>query len=387
MRLLTAARRATGFRPLHCACTPPRMAAPAAAVTAATAADAAVADVTASYGAWLAPSGAAGPLLSTDCAAALGVPRYDPTAVDVVVYHANCPDGFAAALAAWKRLGDAATYVPAEHGPRAPVDLDVRGKRVVLLDYCFKQPVLERMRADAASLVVVDHHASAAADLDAALPQSSKVLQLRQSGATLAWNYFHPSAPVPVLLRYIEDRDIWRWALRDSRAFAAGMVAAIGDFAAWDAALSGGDAAIEEVLARGRAVVAYQATVVERHVRSAVPCTLAVAPTLRGRLVNATTLTSDIGNALASSPGVDYALLYSYDHATGSFICSLRSATDEVDVSAIAKALGGGGHKRASGFLLVGDSLQPVLTAPVLRAGGGGGAATWGGGAGVGGLA
>jgi nanoRNase/pAp phosphatase (c-di-AMP/oligoRNAs hydrolase) len=44
-----------------------------------------------------------------------------------------------------------------------------------------------------------------------------------------------------------------------------------------------------------------------------------------------------------------YGLIWYYDAATGRANVSLRSIGD-YDVSAIAKAFGGGGHKNAAGF-------------------------------------
>lgn len=309
-------------------------------------------------------------IVSTDCAAARGLPAYDPARTDLVVYHAKCTDGFAAAVAAHRLLGDRATYVAADHGPDAPTGLDVRGKHVVVVDYCFKRDVTARMAAEAASFVVLDHHVSAQAEI-ADLDATMKVFQMAQSGATLSWNYFHPGTPVPPLLRYVEDKDIWRWALRDSRAFSAGFT--VDDtFAAWDAALDAGPAAIEAAIAKGRAILEYQEGVIKRHVDSAVPCVLAAAPHFAGRLVNATTLASNIGNVLALQAGVDYAFLWFYNHANDTYVCSLRSARDDVDVSAIARSLGGGGHKRASGFSYAGPRLQDLFLS--IGSGGGGGA-------------
>jgi nanoRNase/pAp phosphatase (c-di-AMP/oligoRNAs hydrolase) len=48
-----------------------------------------------------------------------------------------------------------------------------------------------------------------------------------------------------------------------------------------------------------------------------------------------------------------------YDLAKRHYYVSLRSASDAVDVSAICKALGGGGHKRAGGFTC--ERLEDVL--------------------------
>ena len=44
----------------------------------------------------------------------------EPSSINLVIYHADCSDGFGAAYAAWKLLGDRATYHAApETGPQA----------------------------------------------------------------------------------------------------------------------------------------------------------------------------------------------------------------------------------------------------------------------------
>ena len=39
----------------------------------------------------------------------------EPTSVDCVIYHADCTDGFGAAYAAWKQLGNRAEYHACKH--------------------------------------------------------------------------------------------------------------------------------------------------------------------------------------------------------------------------------------------------------------------------------
>ena len=58
-------------------------------------------------------------------------------------------------------------------------------------------------------------------------------------------------------------------------------------------------------------------------------------------------LASDVGHQLATASGT-YGLLW-YINKEGKCLCSLRSNGD-YDVSAIARAFGGGGHKNAAGF-------------------------------------
>ena len=72
------------------------------------------------------------------------------------------------------------------------------------------------------------------------------------------------------------------------------------------------------------------------------------APVLNGLAANAPAfLASDLGHELANKSGT-FGLVWSMA-GDGQVHCSLRS-NGEYDVSAIAKAFGGGGHRNAAGF-------------------------------------
>jgi len=130
----------------------------------------------------------------------------------IVLYHADCSDGFGAAWAAWKHLGNDASYMPMEYGT-APPSLH-RNVHVYILDFTFPRDVIGDMHDHCKELVIIDHHGTTAKELEG-LPYV--VFDERKSGAVLAWEYFHPSAPIPELLRYIMDRDLWQFRLPQSR--------------------------------------------------------------------------------------------------------------------------------------------------------------------------
>jgi hypothetical protein len=304
-------------------------------------------------------------LLATACA---GV-AVAPAAVTRVFYHgSNCPDGFAAAFVAQLRLGAGASYEPQEHGA-APPTLGA-GETAVVLDFCFKADVTARLLAESAGrFLVLDHHASAEKEL-AATPAAHKVFVMGQSGATLAWDFFHGPAPAPLWLRYVEDKDIWRWALRDSEAFTAGFSMLPQTFEAYGALHAGGDAAVAALIAKGASVLEYRKGVIASHVKRATRVTMKAAPAgLAAASVNCTTLASEVGNAVCTTLGVDFAAVWSYDHAKREFYVSLRSVDgDRADVSAIAKGFGGGGHKCAAGFSYKGASIEDLFAEPAAGA-------------------
>lgn len=226
-----------------------------------------------------------------------------PERVDIVFYHgSNCPDGFCAAYAAFLVRGAAAQYVPVEHPLNEAALPDVTGRHVVAVDYAFPKAVCERMMGSAASFLILDHHASAEKDLmqtPPALPARNVVFDMKMSGATLAWSFFHPGKEVPLFFRYIEDRDIWRWAFRGSREVCDALSATVPNtFEALEALRVKGAAGVEELMGLGRSISMYKDTVVDSHVKRAITGRLKIAPQFKCRFVNASTLASEIGNQL-----------------------------------------------------------------------------------------
>jgi nanoRNase/pAp phosphatase (c-di-AMP/oligoRNAs hydrolase) len=69
---------------------------------------------------------------------------------------------------------------------------------------------------------------------------------------------------------------------------------------------------------------------------------------------------SEIGAALA--PKCDFAVIWYYDHDARQVKISLRAHHDDSDVSEVAKRWGGGGHRKAAGFVLVpGESIESIF--------------------------
>ena len=131
----------------------------------------------------------------------------------VIFYHKKCGDRFGGARSAWKKLGNKADYVGVKPG-EAP-DFPVKGREVYLIDTAFSAPVMKKLLKDNKKLVVLDHHFSNQGVVKISTERS---YMMNHSGAVIAWNYFHPKKPVPTFLKYVEDADIWKWKLPESKA-------------------------------------------------------------------------------------------------------------------------------------------------------------------------
>src|SRR5262245_51371897 len=82
---------------------------------------------------------------------------------DICIFHGGCDDGFGAAWAVWKKWGQEVHYVPATYGK--PLNCEVRGKRVLMVDFSFKRPEMEALDRIVHTMVVLDHHKTAEQEL------------------------------------------------------------------------------------------------------------------------------------------------------------------------------------------------------------------------------
>lgn len=259
----------------------------------------------------------------------------------LVIYHANCADGFSAAWCFWRAIGDSAEYVPGVYQQPPP---DVRGRNVYLVDFSYKRPVVEAMLLEAKSVTLIDHHKSAIEDLEG-LPGLHQFCDLNRSGATLAWDFLFPNEPRPLLLGHVEDRDLWRFKLPGTREIQAAIFSFDYSFEKWDELMAATGPELMQLTAAGAAI--------ERKHHKDIRELLGVCQrrmTIAGFDVPVAslpyTLASDAGHAMAQGEG--FAACY-WDSAESRHF-SLRSVEGGLDVSVIAAQYGGGGHRHAAGF-------------------------------------
>lgn len=262
-----------------------------------------------------------------------------------LIYHDICADGFCAAWLFHQVYPDA-EFIPAQYGQDPP---DCLGKDVVIADFSYKRAEMSKIIQTANSVVVLDHHKTAEAELEGMCVECEGydvtiVFDMNKSGGRLMWEWLYPAVPhrqTPWLVQYTEDRDLWRWCLPKSKEVNAFLASHIKDFKVWDEIEY--NCGVEQAAVEGTAILRYQQGVIDHHVKNA------VMGSINGYnvpIINATTLISEIGNELAK--GHPFAAMYFVKGDEK--IWSLRSAPDGVDVSEIAKQLGGGGHKHAAGF-------------------------------------
>lgn len=285
----------------------------------------------------------------------------------LVIYHGHgCPDGFASALAAWLFYEGQAQFLGLDHGDiRSVADLpDVTGRAVYILDFSFSAEILRDIDARAAKLVMLDHHKSAAEHLTGFACRCGVVhFDMDKSGSRLAWEFFQRDRPLPDLVRFIEDRDIWTWQYPESAGFLAALDMEHFDFAHW-AMIAGFDARqLQAFMARGQAMD-------EKFNKLAADIAEGAQPLVfngqHGLMVNAPSVFhSVVGDILSRKTGT-FALMWCAGKG-GTVKAGLRSQRN-FDCIALARSMGGGGHAQACGFKMgvnqLTDLLGGVLNAP-----------------------
>ncbi len=254
----------------------------------------------------------------------------------LIIYHANCTDGFAAAWAAYLRYGEKAEYLPGVYQELPP---EVGGRDVLLVDFSYKRPTMLKMAERANSIRVFDHHATAEQEL-AGLPFA--VFDMKRSGAGITWDELNGGVR-PWVIDYVEDRDIWAWKLPRSKDVNAFIASTPHEFIAWDLMSS---LPVEAAASYGLGANSYlQAYVRETRGFARVrPFAGYKVPVINAARMGM----SELLNALATD--YPFAVGY-YQDRKGRYCYSLRSAPPStISLSALASQFGGGGHERAAGF-------------------------------------
>lgn len=293
------------------------------------------------------------------------------------IYHSNCADGFGAAWVVRKFFGGDGVDFHAGVYQKPPPD--VTGRDVILVDFSYKRPVLDQMVQTAKSILILDHHKSAAEDLaplaieecgggrfiyadidgiwrdfaELNRPAIVALFNMNKSGAGITWDFFFPYHPRPALINHIEDRDLWLFKLEGTREIQANVFSWPYNFEVWDRLMAADTASLR---AEGAAIERKHFKDIEELLRVTTR-----RMKIGGHIVPAAnlpyTFSSDAAGKLAE--GHPFAACY-MDTPEGR-VFSLRSRPEGLDVSEIAKQYGGGGHKNAAGFKVAYERLAEFL--------------------------
>ncbi len=269
-----------------------------------------------------------------------------------IIYHGNCPDGFASALAAqlffkqqdnYKSFKDKITLHKGIHGTTPP---DCQGKEVYILDFSYKRDDMKRLCREAVKVTIIDHHITAfndLRDLDKEHDNLNINFDMSQSGAVLSWKFFHQS-PVPKLYQYIQDNDLWQFELDHTRTIILALMSYPMKLKLWGSWLRD-DSALDTLHSEGLILQRQINKQISRYKKAARMGKVA------GYVVPVVNAPGSIGSELLHQLSDGYPFAAAYEDKAERRVWQLRSGGEKaIDVAEIAQQFGGGGHKHASGF-------------------------------------
>ena len=262
-----------------------------------------------------------------------------------VIYHDNCPDGFTSAYIARKYFGsenNLIDYIPWNYNQGIP-ELDERTRDIYILDFSFSYDEMIGLKQKYNNVVLLDHHKTAQEELS---NLDGCIINKDESGASLTWQYFFDYRTMPRFIRYVRDRDLWRWMEYASREVSAYISMFSFSFYNWENIENCIENEFNSVVTQGSAILSMKnkmvADLVNRnyHVKD--------VGDYKVVSVNSPVLQSEIGEYILNHNfDTEFAAVYYEDGVYTNW--SLRSRKD-FDVSIVAKSLGGGGHAQAAGF-------------------------------------
>jgi oligoribonuclease NrnB/cAMP/cGMP phosphodiesterase (DHH superfamily) len=261
----------------------------------------------------------------------------------VVLYHAECTDGFTAAWVAFTVFKNKAQYISVEH--QIPPPDGLVGKIIYMLDFTYPREIMEQLIRDNERVTAIDHHGTAR---EATMMTEDYRYALEKSGSSLAWDYFHPNQPKPFLVRIVEDMDLYRFALPETETIFDWLDLFDYNFKVYSKLARTLDTAggLRRAMRQGAIIRQYRKKFIDYLVMS---CSYEVQfAEFCVRAVNTELYHSEVATALAADRpfGVVWRM-----RRKGVYV-SLRSAPDGINVAQLAQRYGGGGHEHASGFLV-----------------------------------
>lgn len=178
-------------------------------------------------------------------------------------------DSFAAALAAWLFFEGRGQYVAIDS---ESFDASIAPGRSIYALGIRNHALIKHLGLDASRIIVLEHEREHEGPklLHGQIPGMAYV-DPTKSCARLAWDYFHPDHPAPALIRYVEDRALWRWRYPETKSFTARLDTEPQTFPHWSRLLTMQSAELMTYLSEGARMREMFDALAEDIVRSAKP--------------------------------------------------------------------------------------------------------------------
>lgn len=290
---------------------------------------------------------------------------------DYVIFHRGCTDGFAGffILTTTNQIDKHALIYP-DMPSAKDVPPNIDGKNIIVIDVAYKKDILLELFHRCNSVTFIDHHISIRDDVLEMIKTKKNdniiiVYDERKSGASLTWNYFYPKRKMPLFIKYIEDNDTGAWKLRNTLPFINALDVKYDlnishkNLKKWKKLFN--EKVVEELVKIGITYDEYKEYLLEINLKryslesfpsekiyTDYPEVFSKVGQYKVVVYNGSGCpnASILGSRFMNKINCDFVIIWVYHTDRKEYVLSMRSKI--VDISNIAKAFGGGGHKLAA---------------------------------------
>lgn len=293
----------------------------------------------------------------------------------ICIYHSADLDGLCSAAIVKKKYPDA-KLIGYDYWQKLPWDEIPQEETIIMVDISVSMELMANLLDWSGDFIWVDHHASAIKEFEQAYPnwpyykitRFKSVLQVGKAGCELTWEYLFPDEPMPKAVNLLGTYDVFRqdnaeyWN-EQVLPFQWGMRLNVRTVEEFPERLlyhdnnTGIDREI--IMQQGDTVLKYQTQQDTAAMKGAFEVEF---QGLRAIACNIKGVGSLAFNSVYDPEKHDLMVAFGYGHGKWAF--SLRTTHEHIDVSAMAKQFGGGGHTKAAGFAV--QELTEALTLPKL---------------------
>lgn len=279
----------------------------------------------------------------------------------ICFYHSKDLDGYTSG-AIVKRKYPEATMIGWDYKDPIPDLTKFKGENIIMVDISFPMDKMDELANYSKSMVWIDHHVSAKNDWEAAInfdnySHLGKINYVYEQGIAaceMTWKHFFKGEVIPEAIILLGEYDTWRkenekrWNER-ILPFQYGMrlICSSPETFPYEVIGYGGMAIVNLICNNGDIILRYQKEQDKKIMHSSFVVNF---EGFRALCVNVGGASSNTFLSVWDEEKHDIMIPF---HYTGSkWTCSIYTTKEEIDCSLIAKKLGGGGHKKASGFML-----------------------------------
>ena len=277
-----------------------------------------------------------------------------------VIFHNADADGYCSCAIAMRYFKQYPNVSPYYIGMNYDDKLDYNKLEIVgkdgLLMCDFSLPAEEMIALEEKygdKFIWIDHHISAINESEE--KNYSYIRGVRKSGDVaacyLTWDFLFPNYKIPYSIKLISDHDIWNHNDPNSIFYSFGLrnfdIYPTANVEFWNKVLD--DTNTDRIIDMGKIIHEYEERQSKNICRGA-GVGLIEFEGLKAVIVNRSNINSLFFNSVVESE-YDIMMVFSFKPIKSSWVFSLYTEREDIDVSLIAKKYGGGGHAGAAGFV------------------------------------